>query len=79
LLPTVSPSVASPEPGAAMELDDTVTPLGMPVTFTEIAESNVVVRVVVATVLPLEPCPTVRLVGFKVSEKLGAGKTFTVR
>ena len=51
-LPTVIPRMPLPEPGALMVPVEAVTPAGMPVTFRLMAELNVVVRMVVAVVLP---------------------------
>ena len=75
LLPTVTPSAQIPDPGALMVPVDVVTPEGAPVTVTEIAELKVVVRMVVAQVVPLFPGATLSAVGARVNEKLGAGST----
>ena len=54
---------------------EVVTPEGAPVTLTEMAELKVVVRMVVAQVVPVFPGATLSAVGLRVSEKLGAGST----
>jgi hypothetical protein len=75
LLPTVTPSAQIPDPGVAMVPVEVVTPDGAPVTLTAMAALKVVVRMVVAQVVPLFPGATLSAVGARVSEKLGAGST----
>ena len=75
LLPTVTPRAQTPDPGRAIDPVEVVTPEGMPITLTVMAELKVVVRMVVAQVVPAFPGAKLSEVGLRVSEKLGAGST----
>ena len=74
-LPTATLSVQIPDPGVLIVPVEVVTPAGVPVTLTVMAELKVVVRMVVALVVPVFPGVTLSEVGLMVSEKLGAGST----